>query len=109
MNIPITDDQVKVPDAQNLFQLVEESPELKYLKYKRAKLGGYLPMRSPAKVSTLVQLPSHDLYATFDGGSKGREISTTMAFSAILRNMMKSGGDFGKRTSLMVTDESRTF
>merc|ERR1740129_1832289 len=44
----------------------------------------------------------------FDEGSKGREISTTMTFAQILRKMMQTG-EFGKRITLMVTDESRTF
>jgi len=108
LGIPLSDEQLKVPDAENILSLPKNSPEVKYIEEKRAKLGGYLPTRTPAKVSALVELPGHDAYAAFDEGTKGREISTTMAFSQLLRSMMKSG-EFGQRVTLMVTDESRTF
>eukprot|EP00931_Biecheleriopsis_adriatica_P117705 TRINITY_DN931_c0_g1_i1.p1 TRINITY_DN931_c0_g1~~TRINITY_DN931_c0_g1_i1.p1 ORF type:complete len:1062 (+),score=241.89 TRINITY_DN931_c0_g1_i1:80-3265(+) len=108
MGIPLTDEQLKTPDAENLFLLKEDSPEVTYIKEQRKKLGGFLPKRDPAKVSALVHLPDHDTYGMFDAGSKGRAISTTMTFAQILRKMMQSG-EFGQRVTLMVTDESRTF
>merc|ERR1719230_1828881 len=43
-----------------------------------------------------------------DQGSGTRAISSTMAFAQILRKMMQAG-EFGRRVTLMVTDESRTF
>jgi len=55
-----------------------------------------------------MELAPESTYDQFHTGSGGREISTTMAFAAILRKMMQSG-EFGKRITLMVTDESRTF
>lgn len=108
LNIPLTDEQLKTPDAGNLFMLPEASPELRYLKAQREKLGGYLPSRKPAQVSSLVQLPEHDVFGLFDAGSGGRAISTTMAFAQLLRKMM-GAGEFGQRVTLLVTDESRTF
>lgn len=109
MGIPLTDKQLKAADAQNFFALKEDSPEVKYLKDRRHDLGGFLPKREPAKVSALVELPSHETaYSMFDEGSKGREISTTMCFAQVLRKMMQAG-EFGQRVTLMVTDESRTF
>jgi pyruvate dehydrogenase E1 component len=108
LNIPLTDEQLKKSDAANFFLLGDDSPEKKYMMERRKALGGFLPQRVPAKVSSLVELPGHETYAAFDAGSKGREISTTMTFAQILRNMMKAG-EFGSRISLMVTDESRTF
>jgi len=108
MGIPLTDEQLSKADAENFFALKEDSPEVKYLKDQRQALGGFLPLRSPAKVSALVELPGHDVYDMFDTGSKGREISTTMCFAQVLRKMMQAG-EFGQRVTLMVTDESRTF
>eukprot|EP00427_Karlodinium_veneficum_P028371 CAMPEP_0169198908 /NCGR_PEP_ID=MMETSP1016-20121227/9064_1 /TAXON_ID=342587 /ORGANISM="Karlodinium micrum, Strain CCMP2283" /LENGTH=1047 /DNA_ID=CAMNT_0009275677 /DNA_START=8 /DNA_END=3151 /DNA_ORIENTATION=- len=108
MQIPLTDEQLKNPDAENLIVLPEDSEEMKYLRARREALGGYLPCRQPAKISSLIELPAHDIYGLFDAGSKGREVSTTMVFSQILRSMLKAG-EFGKRIALMVTDESRTF
>jgi len=109
LGIPLADEQLKVPDAENIISLAKDSAEVKYIQQQRNKLGGFLPRRTPAKVSALVELPSHkDAYAIFDEGSKGREISTTMVFAQLLRKMMQSG-EFGQRVTLMVTDESRTF
>lgn len=108
LGIPISDEQLKTPDAGNLFMLAEDSPEKKYMMDRRHELGGCLPKREPAKISALLELPSHETYAPFDEGSKGREISTTMTFAQLLRNMMKSK-EIGERVTLMVTDESRTF
>lgn len=108
MGVSLTDAQIKVPDAENLMQLGDDSAELKYMKDRRMELGGFWPLRTPAKISALVDIPGHKVYEAFDNGSKGREISTTMVFAQLLRKMMQAG-DFGKRISLMVTDESRTF
>lgn len=108
LNIPISDETLKVPDEANLYGLALNSPERKYIAAQRQALGGYLPTRVPAKTSLLMEVPDHDVYAHFDQGSKGREVSTTMTFAQHLRNMMKAK-DFGKRITLMVTDESRTF
>lgn len=108
MDIPITDEQLQIPDAGNFFFLSNESAERKYMKAQRDRLGGWLPTRKPAKVSALYELPEHSTYAAFDKGSKGRAISTTMCFAQLLRTMMKAG-ELGPRITLMVTDESRTF
>mmetsp|Transcript_12473 Transcript_12473/g.20490 ORF Transcript_12473/g.20490 Transcript_12473/m.20490 type:complete len:1052 (+) Transcript_12473:23-3178(+) len=108
LNIPLQDEQLKEHGADNLFVLGPDSPEVKYLTAQRQKLGGFLPLRKPAIVSALVDLPGHEVYGAFDEGSKGRAISTTMTFAQTLRNMMKAG-EFGSRITLMVTDESRTF
>lgn len=108
LGIPLTNEQLKTPDAQNLVQLPESSAEVSYIKARRSALGGYLPQRRPAKVSSLVEIPGHDVYGVFDEGTGTREVSTTMNFAQLLRNMMKAG-EFGHRITLMVTDESRTF
>eukprot|EP00929_Paragymnodinium_shiwhaense_P058646 TRINITY_DN2937_c0_g1_i1.p1 TRINITY_DN2937_c0_g1~~TRINITY_DN2937_c0_g1_i1.p1 ORF type:complete len:1075 (+),score=276.19 TRINITY_DN2937_c0_g1_i1:111-3335(+) len=109
LKIPLTNEQLKVPGSDNLVHLGEKSAEVLYMQSRRKALGGYLPSRRPAKTSSIIALPSHDdAYNIFDDGSKGREISTTMCFAAILKKMMQAG-EFGKRIALMVTDESRTF
>jgi pyruvate dehydrogenase E1 component len=108
LNIPLKDEQLLEAGAENLFVLGKETPEVKYMLAQRQKLGGFLPMRQPAKISALLQLPGRELYSQFDEGSKGRPASTTMTFAALLRKMMQAG-EFGQRVTLMVTDESRTF
>jgi len=109
LGIPISNEQLKIPDAGNLVYPGADSAEAKYVAERRTQLGGYLPSRKPAKVSALVELPPHEqAFNMFDAGTKGREISTTMCFAQILRKMMQAG-EFGSRVTLMVTDESRTF
>jgi len=108
LNIPISDEVLKVPDEANLYPLPVDSAERRYMAQQRESLGGYLPTRVPAKTSLLMEMPEHSVFAGFDAGSKGREVSTTMTFASHLRSMMKAP-DFGERVTLMVTDESRTF
>ncbi|GIS41951.1 MAG: hypothetical protein Ct9H90mP14_4070 [Methanobacteriota archaeon] len=52
-------------------------------------MGGYLPSRlSPTIDETL---PGNETYAAFDEGTPaGQEVSTTMVFVRLLRNLMKS-------------------
>ncbi|MFN3414398.1 MAG: pyruvate dehydrogenase (acetyl-transferring), homodimeric type, partial [Thermoanaerobaculum sp.] len=81
------------------------SPEVEYLLERRKALGGPLPAR---KVQVLVpQLPSQDAYVEFLTGSE-REVSTTMAFVRLLRNLLRHK-EFGKYVVPVVPDEARTF
>ncbi len=85
----------------------EESPEIKYLNQQRKKLGGYLPARRTRSDEGLA-MPSLASFANLLQGSKGREISTTMAFVEILRHLLKDK-TLGARIVPIVPDESRTF
>lgn len=81
------------------------SPEVEYLLERRAALGGPLPQR---RVQVLVpELPGKDAYAEFFAGSP-REVSTTMAFVRLLRNLLRDK-DFGRYVVPVVPDEARTF
>jgi len=108
LNIPLTDEQIKNPKGGEFFRNPGvDSPEVKYMLDKRAELGGPLPLRTPAKVSGLIELPGPEHYQIFDKG-QSKPGSTTMSFATLLRRLMKQG-DFGKRCVPMVTDEARTF
>lgn len=107
LQIPLTDDQISKPGSENFCHPGPDSPEVQYMNARRAALGGYLPSRRPAKVSSLIELPKPDVYEIFAKGTD-KELSTTMCFAQVLRGLMRAG-DFGKRVTLMVTDESRTF
>ena len=102
-SLPVTDDQIKeVP----FLKLAEDSPEMVYLRERRAALGGSLPARR-AKSESL-QIPP---LSTFDAqlkSTEGREISTTMAFVRILNTLLRDK-QIGKRVVPIVPDESRTF
>merc|ERR1712176_128583 len=108
LGIPLSDEQLKTADSGSLVHPAKDSKEMVYLHERRKKLGGYLPSREPARISLTFETAPPETYAMFDKGSGGRAISTTMCFAQLLRKMMQSG-DFGKRITLLVTDESRTF
>mmetsp|Transcript_73035 Transcript_73035/g.101247 ORF Transcript_73035/g.101247 Transcript_73035/m.101247 type:complete len:868 (-) Transcript_73035:360-2963(-) len=108
LTLPLTDEQIRNPNGGEFFRRFEESStEMKYIREHREALGGYLPMRTPAKTSAIMTLPEPENYQIFDKGN-AKPSSTTMAFATLLRRLMKQG-DFGKRCVPLVTDEARTF
>merc|ERR1719210_25289 len=85
LDIPLTDEQIKNPNGGEFFRNPGlECPEVKYMNERRAVLGGPLPLRAPAKVSSLIELPAASNFEIFDAGSK-KETSSTMAFAGLLR------------------------
>ena len=102
--IPVTDaDLDKVP----LLRFAEDSEEMKYLRERRAALGGYLPSRR-RKSESLPVPPLSIFDALLKATAEGREISTTMAFVRILTALLRDK-DLGPRVVPIVPDESRTF
>ena len=103
--IPISDDQLKeVP----YYKPDDDSPEMKYMHYQREQLGGYLPSRR--NDFEALEIPGLDdkTFASQTGGSKGREVSTTMAFVRVLNGLVKDK-KIGKRVVPIIPDEARTF
>ncbi len=103
-SIPVTDEEME--HHLPFFRPAEDSEEMKYLKARRAELGGFLPARHPS----LETLPIPELSA-FDAQLKDsgdRQFSTTMAFVRILSTLLKDK-QLGKRIVPIVPDESRTF
>ncbi len=101
--IPLSDDDISdVP----FYRPPDDSEEIRYLKGRREALGGYTPQR---KVRSTPLVADHDeLFREFHDGSDGREVSTTMAFVAMLRKMLKHP-EIGKLIVPIVPDEARTF
>jgi pyruvate dehydrogenase E1 component len=101
--IPISDEQL----AETPFYLPpEDSREIQYLRARRHALGGYVPSR---KVRSKPLVADHDaLFREFHTGSEGREVSTTMAFVGMLRQMLRDP-EIGKLVVPIVPDEARTF
>ena len=83
-----------------------DAPELKYLKQRRAELGGPLPKR--ANLGKPIETPSLQELAEFTAGSGGREVSTTMAFVRMLGSLLKHP-KIGKLVVPIIPDEARTF
>ena len=84
-----------------------ESPEHQYLRARRRELDGPLPTRV-VNIRRPIKLPDDKLFTDYDEGSDGREVSTTMVFTQMLRNMMRDE-EFGARVVPIVPDEARTF
>jgi len=86
--------------------LDSESDEREYMQNRRDRMGGPLPSRNPLKIK--LKLPDQDVYGGFDQGTpEGQEVSTTMAFVRLLRNLMKS--EIGEMVVPIIPDEGRTF
>src|SRR6202045_661686 len=101
--IPINDDQLA---DTPFYRPPEESREIQYLRSRRKELGGYVPTR---KVRSKPLVADHDaLFREFLTGSDGREVSTTMAFVGMLRQMLRDP-EIGKLVVPIVPDEARTF
>lgn len=101
--IPISDEDLeKVP----YYKPAEDSPEMKYMRERRAALGGYLPARKPVKAPLAV--PGLHVFDSQLGDSGEREYSTTMAFVRQLGILLKDK-NIGKQIVPIVPDESRTF
>jgi len=102
-SIPVADaDLEKLP----FYRPAEDSPEMKYLRERRAALGGYVPSRriraEPLPVPVLSSF--QNLLET----TGEREISTTMAFVRLLTSLLKDKA-IGRHVVPIIPDEARTF
>jgi pyruvate dehydrogenase E1 component len=79
---------------------------MRYLREKRAELGGSIPARRATSYS--LPVPAKSVYASQLKGSGKREISTTMAFVRVLSSLVKDK-QIGERIVPIVPDEARTF
>ena len=102
-SLPISDDQLK---EVAFLRFAEDSPELEYLRARRAALGGSLPARRRRSVS--LEVPPLSAFEAQLKGTESRKISTTMALVRIL-NMLLRDKTIGTRIVPIVPDESRTF
>ena len=82
-----------------------DSPEVQYLRERRAALGGALPKRVVRYTPLPAPAPAVD--SEFEAGSD-IAVSTTMAFTRLLRNLIRDPG-VGPRIVPIIPDEARTF
>ena len=101
--IPISDDEVA---AAPFYRPDEDSPEMEYIRERRAALGGSVPSRSTK--SEPLQMPPAELWDEFSNASGDRTIATTMAFVAVLRKLLQDK-EIGKYIVPIIPDEARTF
>ena len=110
-SLPLTND-----DLENLrfYKPKEDSPELNYLRQKRAALGGPVPARNVNQVSssepsnTKGLIPEIESYAKFALQANNKSMSTTMAAVRMLGGLLKDK-TLGPKVVPIVADEARTF
>jgi pyruvate dehydrogenase E1 component len=83
------------------------SAEYEYLHERRRALNGPLPSRTLG-IRTSMAMPSHDVFVEFDQGSGTNAVSTTGAFTRLLRGLGRDPA-FGERVVPIIPDEGRTF
>ena len=101
--LPLSDSDL---EEMRFYRPPADSKEIRYLRERRASLGGNVPVRRSAVVPTAV--PKLESFANFAIAANGKEMSTTMAavrlFNALLRDKQ-----LGPRVVPIVADEARTF
>jgi pyruvate dehydrogenase E1 component len=101
--LPLTDEQVRNAEY---YKPPEDSPEMKYLRECRERLGGSLPVRR--RRAEPLPVPNLELFKGQLEGTGDREISTTMAFVRILAALLRDK-QIGPHVVPIIPDESRTF
>ena len=102
-NIPVSDDEIA---EAPFYRPAEDSPEMQYLKERRAALGGSLPRRFPGNDPIACQ--TDGLIREYLDGSGDRELATTMAYVHMLAKLLRDP-ELGKLIVPIVPDEARTF
>jgi pyruvate dehydrogenase E1 component len=101
--LPLSDEQVR---AAEYYKPPPDSPEMQYMRERRAALGGEMPARR--RKSQALEIPELSLFQSQLDGTGDREISTTMAFVRVLAALLRDKS-IGRHVVPIVPDESRTF
>ncbi len=101
--IPVDDEALS---SKSFYTPDPNSAEMIYLHERRKALGGYIPSRQVK--APKFEMPADKPFAEYDAGSKGRKISTTMAFVRVLTQLMRDK-KIGKQVVPIIPDEARTF
>ena len=102
-DLPLTDEQVK---NVQYYKPPEDSPEIKYLKECRLRLGGNLPERSSFAKS--IKRPPPDIFSSMKKSTGEKEMSTTMILVRILTSLLRDK-NVAPRLVPIIPDEARTF
>jgi pyruvate dehydrogenase E1 component len=105
-SLPLTEKQL---EELAFYRPPEDSPEMRYLRERRAALGGFLPARRRRlPEARRIAVPALERYAGFALAAQGRSMSTTMAFVRMLSGLLKDKV-LGPFIVPIVADEARTF
>src|SRR5262247_3688018 len=81
--IPVSDEKI---EEMPFLTLPADNSEMKYLRERRATLGGYLPQRR--RTSKALDVPALSAFSAQLASTERREISTTMSFVRILSTLL---------------------
>jgi pyruvate dehydrogenase E1 component len=101
--IPISDEEVS---QAPFYKPPDDSHEMKYLRERRSKLGGFVPSRK--SIVRSIKTPPEEIFEEFYKSSEEREVSSTMVFVRILAKLLKDK-EIGKYIVPIIPDEARTF
>jgi pyruvate dehydrogenase E1 component len=101
--LPLSDEQVRNAEY---YKPPDDSPEMRYLRERRDRLGGSIPVRR--REAEPLAVPDLDEFKSQLEGTGEREISTTMAFVRVLAALLRDK-QIARHTVPVVPDESRTF
>jgi pyruvate dehydrogenase E1 component len=102
LELPIPDEKLK---EAPYYHPGADAPEIQYMLERRRQLGGSVPRR--VVIPKPLPAPKDDSFTEFFAGSD-RPASTTMAFSRLVRNLVRDP-EIGKRIVPIIPDEARTF
>jgi len=102
-DVPLTDEQVKNIEY---YKPSENSPEIKYLKECRIRLGGNLPERS--SFAKPIKTPPNDIFNFMKESTGSKEMSTTMLLVRMLTGLLRDK-NVAPRLVPIIPDEARTF
>src|SRR5215210_2378574 len=107
LRIPVSDAQLEAdPYLPPYYKPSDDDEVLRYLRERRAKLGGPLPSRR--STGAQLNLPADKTYDVVRRGSGKQQVATTMAFVRLLKDLMRDK-EFGPRIVPIIPDEARTF
>jgi len=100
-------DEALEADIPPYFRPAEDSVEYQYMMERRRALAGSIPKRT-TRARKPIMLPGPSPFAEITAGSGTQAVSTTMAFTRLLRNLCRDP-KIGKEIIPIVPDEARTF
>ena len=103
LRIPLAEDAV---DRAEFYRPAEDCDEMRYLRERRAALGGPIPSRETQ--CPALSPPPLEFFQDMLDGSNGRAVSTTMAMVRLLQKLLRDKA-LGRYIVPIVPDEARTF
>ncbi len=102
-DVPVTEEDVK---ALNFYKPATDSEEMVYMRARREKLGGSLPVR--AFDLEQIKIPELNMFETLLKSSGDREMSTTMVLNRVMTLLVRDK-QLGSKIVPIIPDEARTF